>query len=45
VFTPAEAVAETVAWYSRRHAAGAAFDARVACRDQIAAYRGRQTAA
>jgi CDP-glucose 4,6-dehydratase len=45
VFTPAEAVAETVAWYRRRHESGPRFDARAACREQIAAYRERRSPA
>ena len=43
VYTAAEAVAETVNWYRRRHDHGNRFDARSACREQIAAYRARQT--
>jgi CDP-glucose 4,6-dehydratase len=42
MFTPAEAIAETVAWYHARHEQGPAFDARAACRPQIAAYQRRQ---
>ena len=44
VFTAPEAVAETVGWYRRRHREGAAFDARAACLDQIAADRARRAA-
>jgi CDP-glucose 4,6-dehydratase len=44
VLTPRQAVAETVAWYRQRDREGPAFDARAACRRQIAAYRERRTA-
>ncbi len=40
-FTPAEAIAEAVAWYRARHQQGPAFDARAACREQIRYYRDR----
>lgn len=39
--TAAEAVTETVRWYRQRHQEGAGFDARAACRRQIAEYRAR----
>jgi CDP-glucose 4,6-dehydratase len=42
VFAPAEAIAETVAWYRQRDREGSAFDARAACVRQIDAYRRRQ---
>jgi CDP-glucose 4,6-dehydratase len=45
LFTPEEAIAATVAWYRRRHSEDAAFDARAACRRQIADYQQRQAAA
>jgi CDP-glucose 4,6-dehydratase len=45
VLTPREAITETVAWYRQRHREGTAFDARAACRRQIADYQQRQAAA
>jgi CDP-glucose 4,6-dehydratase len=42
VFSPKEAVAETVRWYRRRQSEGERFDARAACREQIAHYEQRR---
>lgn len=42
VFTPVEAIGETVVWYRRRHEAGAKFDVRAACLEQIRTYSKRQ---
>ena len=41
MYTAEEAIAETVAWYRQRHSAGARFDARAACLEQIRAYTRR----
>jgi CDP-glucose 4,6-dehydratase len=41
VFTPAEAIAETVRWYRTRHELGPRFDARAFTRAQIDAYQDR----
>lgn len=41
VFDAEEAIAATVSWYRRRHEAGARFDARACCREQIANYTRR----
>jgi CDP-glucose 4,6-dehydratase len=45
VFTAADAVVETIAWYRQRHDEGADFDARSACQRQIAAYQSHQAPA
>jgi CDP-glucose 4,6-dehydratase len=42
VFTPREAIAETVAWYRERDREGNAFDARGTCRRQILDYQERR---
>lgn len=42
VFTPVEAITETVSWYRRRHVEGGNFDARRSCLEQIRAYFQRQ---
>jgi len=43
VFSTEEAVSETIAWYLQRHIEQNSFDARAACRRQIAEYSARQT--
>ena len=43
VFTPDEAIAETVAWYRRRNRDSGRFDARALCFEQIANYAKRQS--